>query len=75
VQTPEQLYLHGMVQNGVRGVHVEDPDDLDIYEIDWEDVLVDHPRLRNHHNTHNPEAPWTNHSSELSTRRLTWNDD
>ena len=49
-----------MFQNGVRGVHVEDPDDIDpdIYGVDWEDI--DRPRLRNHHNTHNPGAPVEN---------------
>ena len=49
-----------MIQNGVRGVHVEDPDDVDsdIYGIDWEDI--DHSRLCNHHNAHNPEAPVEN---------------
>lgn len=62
-----------MIQNGVRGVLVGDPDDVDpdTYGIDWEDI--DHPRFRNHHNTHNPEAPVennnpfvVNHPSHLS---------
>jgi hypothetical protein len=69
-QIPQQLYLHGMIQNGVRGVHVEDLDnvDPDIYGIDWEDI--DHPRFRNHYNTHNPREngnPFVvNHPSHLS---------
>ena len=53
----QQLYLYGMIQNGVQGVQVEDLDDIDpdIYGIDWTAQ-----RLRNHHNADNPEAPVEN---------------
>lgn len=51
------MYLHGMVQNGIRGVQiVSEDEDVDIdfqeYGIDWDDIQ--HPRIRQHHDVHNP---------------------
>jgi hypothetical protein len=35
-QSPHQMYLHGMIQHGVRGIMPEeDPEDVEAYGIDW----------------------------------------
>jgi hypothetical protein len=57
-RTPRQMYLHGTIQNGVRGVQVEeDPDvvDADVYGIDWEDL--NQREVREHHDVYNPPIP------------------
>lgn len=71
------MYVHGIVTNGVRGVHLDDEDVADgnreEYGIDWEDM--DRPAIRRHHNTFNlpvengvnNENPFTvNHPDRLS---------
>ena len=76
-QSPQHMYVHGIVKNGVRGVHFDYEDNVDgnreEYGIDWEDI--DRPAIRRHHDTFNlenePEAnngnPFTvNHPDRLS---------
>jgi hypothetical protein len=51
-QSPHHMYVHGIVQNGVRGVQVVQGDEnREEYGIDWEDM--DRPTIRNHHDTFN----------------------
>ena len=58
------MYVHGIVRNGVRGVHldyedvVQGDEDREEYGIDWEDM--DRPTIRNHHDTFNPSLPAEN---------------
>ena len=70
--SPHQMYLHGMIRNGVRGVMVEeDPGDVDEYGIDWEDL--DRQSFGEYHNQNNSSNanqdlnPFiTNHPTHLS---------
>jgi hypothetical protein len=54
-QSPQHMYVHGIVTNGVRGVHLDYEDIADgnheEYGIDWEDM--DRPAIRRHHDTFN----------------------
>ena len=58
------MYVHGIVRNGVRGVHldyedvVQGDENREEYGIDWEDM--DRPTIRNHHDTFNPSLPAEN---------------
>ena len=58
------MYVHGIVRNGVRGVHldyedvVQGDENREEYGIDWEDM--DRPMIRNHHDTFNPSLPAEN---------------
>ncbi|KAF8913129.1 hypothetical protein CPB84DRAFT_1812055 [Gymnopilus junonius] len=74
-QSPEQMYVHGIVTNGVRGVHLDHEDavngNLAEYGIDWEEL--DRPAIHRHHDAFNPgnevenENPFTvNHPDHLS---------
>lgn len=53
-QSPQDMYVQGMVTNGVRGVQLEhqgiNPEE---YGIDWEEL--DQRRIRQHHDDFNPE--------------------
>jgi hypothetical protein len=53
-RSPADMYLFGMIQNGPRGIHIDDEevDDIEAYGIDWEDY--DDDRILNHHNQGNP---------------------
>lgn len=63
-QSPHHMYVHGIVRNGVRGVHldyedvVQGDENREEYGIDWEDM--DRPTIRNHHDTFNPSLPAEN---------------
>jgi hypothetical protein len=53
------MYVHGIVTNGVRGVHLDNDAQLadenrEEYGIDWEEM--DRPAIRNHFNTFNLPA-------------------
>lgn len=55
-QSPQQLYTHGMITNGIRGIYPENEDeiedgDYDGYGIDWEDM--DRPAILQHHQAYN----------------------
>lgn len=52
-QSPSQMYLHGMLQHGLRGVAVEEeePEDIDSFGIDWDDL--ERSNFRTHHDIHN----------------------
>lgn len=56
-RSPQQMYVHGIVTNGVRGIHLDSGEPAEInheeYGIDWEDL--DRPVIRRHHETFNPE--------------------
>lgn len=53
-ESPQNMYVQGMVVNGIRGVHVADEAvDHEEYGIDWEDL--DRHRIRQHHDDANPE--------------------
>jgi hypothetical protein len=68
-QSPHQMYLYGMVQNGVRGVMLEeDPEDVEAYGIDWEalDEVNDHSRHDNDSGSDNLNPFLINHPSNLS---------
>ena len=56
-KSPHHMYVHGIVTNGVRGVHLDYEDvaeadgNREEYGIDWEDM--DRPAIRSHHDTFN----------------------
>jgi hypothetical protein len=52
-QSPSQMYLHGMLQHGLRGVAIEEegPEDIDTFGIDWDDL--ERSNVRTHHDIHN----------------------
>ena len=58
-QSPSQMYLHGMLEHGLRGVAIEqeEPEDIDAFGIDWDDL--EQRNLRTHHDLHNQLEPAT----------------
>ncbi|KAG6894990.1 hypothetical protein C0992_003632, partial [Termitomyces sp. T32_za158] len=52
-RSPRDMFVYGMQENGVRGLHIDETIDGDLegFGIDWNDV--DNPQIRNHHNAHN----------------------
>jgi len=52
-QSPNQMYLHGMLRHGLRGVAIEEeePEDIDTFGIDWDDL--ERSNFRTHHDLHN----------------------
>jgi hypothetical protein len=55
-RSPHNMYMFGMIENGVRGIQVEDlpqpsEDDIAEYGIDWNDI--DNPRTMQHHQEYN----------------------
>ena len=55
-RSPHEMYLHGLIEHGTRGIFVEpdvDDGEYDDYGIDWDD-LDDH-HIRRHHDAFNPD--------------------
>jgi len=65
-QSPNQMYLHGMLQHGLRGVAIEEEEleDIEAFGIDWDDL--EHNNLRTHHDLHNQLEPTPNTTNDNS---------
>lgn len=72
-QSPHNMFLHGTIQNGHRGIQVDetiDDEDYDAFGIDWDDL--DNDCMRQHHEEFNsddgdPSNPFlTNQPDHLS---------